>query len=273
MTPAPDHELAAPPEPPSAFAARLQQARAARTVLDGARDRPTLALAEAYAVQDALTTLYVSQGREVIGFKLGYTSVAMRRQMGVDAPNYGPLYADMVQPSGGSAVGFIQPRVEPEVAVVLRADLAGEHLTLHEIADAVGEVRAALEIVDSIWADYRFTAAQNTADGSSAAGVVLGDVLPIDPRACHQVTVDLTVDGTTVGTATGSAASGHPLLGLRWLCDQLAARGGGLSAGQLVITGGLTSAVPLDPGSEIAATFSGRTRVSVRREDAVPPPA
>jgi len=103
----------------------------------------------------------------------------MRQQMGVTAPNYGPLLDDMLLRDGAVVAGFLHPRVEPEIAVVLARDLSGAGLSLDEVARAVGEVRACLEVVDSIWLDYRFTAAQNTADGSSAAGVVLGQVLAL----------------------------------------------------------------------------------------------
>lgn len=220
----------------------------------------------AYRVQDELTACRLAAGRRVCGFKLGYTSAAMREQMGVTAPNYGPLYEDMFLPPGVVTDRFVQPRVEPEVAVVLAKDLAGADLQLHEIAAAVGEVRASLEIVDSVWDGYRFTAELNTADGSSAAGVILGPELGVAPLDSHRPSVNVHIGGETVAAASASAASGHPLLGVRWLCATLAARGlPGLRAGQTVITGGLTAALPLLPDTRVVADFSTGASVSVAR--------
>jgi 2-keto-4-pentenoate hydratase len=200
-----------------------------------------------------------------MGYKLGYTSAAMRRQMGVGSPNYAPLFDDMVFGSGDTVDGYMQPRLEPEIAVVLGSDLSGPGLLMHEVAAAIVETRCCLEIVDSVWRDYRFSVEQNIADGSSAAGLVLGPELGIDPLDCHRVTVSLSVDGTEVGTATGAAAGGHPLHGVAWLCDRLAERGDGLRAGQVVITGGLTAAVPLTPRSCVEAVYDRGVCVAVSR--------
>ncbi|MFC7657181.1 2-keto-4-pentenoate hydratase [Pseudonocardia benzenivorans] len=155
----------------------------------------------------------------------------------------------------------MHPRVEPEIGIVLGRDLSGPGLLITEVADAVAEVRACLEIVDSIWWDYRFSAEQNTADGSSAAGVVLGPALDVDPLRCHRVPVELTEDDVQLATAVSAAASGHPLHGVAWLAAELAARGRHLQAGELVITGGLTAATPLRAGRVLSARFGAHHRL------------
>ncbi len=251
---------------PEQLAADLHSAHLEGRLLDSAQVRTPQPwdLTAAYAVQDELTSVRLASGRHVIGWKLGYTSAAMRAQMGVQTPNYGPLLDDMVIAGTIAHARFTHPRVEPEIAVVLGTDLAGSDLSLRQVAEAVSQVRAALEVVDSVWRDYRFTAELNTADGSSAAGVVIGDVLDVDPFDCDAVTVELRVDGEAVATAQGSAASGHPLLGIAWLCQAMAARGvPGLRAGQTIITGGLTAAVPLGPGGSVTAAFSTGAGASV----------
>lgn len=253
------------------FAERLRVARRARRTLEARNGNVQLTLSQAYAVQDKLTELYLSDGRRIAGFKLGYTSRAMRRQMGVGSPNYGPLYEDMFITSGSTVDGYMQPRLEPEIAVILSRDLEGPGLLLHDVADAIAAVHASLEIVDSVWRDYRFTVEQNTADGSSAAGVVLGPELDVDPIDCQRVFVSLEVDGSLVGTATGSAASGHPLNGVAWLCEQLAQKGDGLRKGQVIITGGLTAAIPLMPGARVEASYNRGVSVSVRYAESQSP--
>lgn len=248
-----------------ARAAVILAARADGRMLNPLTDITPMTLDEAYAVQALVHAARVARGERRVGWKLGYTSRAMREQMGVDRPNFGPLTDRMVL-DDGEPVGadVLQPRVEPEVAIVLdRPVKPGAERS--EVAVAVRQARAALEVVDSVWRDYRFRIEDNTADGSSAAYVVLGPAL--DAADLSTVPVQLRVDGDTVSTGTGAAAMGHPLDALAWLADELAKRGGGLQAGDLVITGGLTAAVPLRPGGVVQAVFGDEFLVSTRRPE------
>lgn len=233
----------------TAPAAEIHLAHQERRLLD-ASTQPPMDLMTAYAVQRKLTALRVQDGAAVIGWKLGYTSTAMRRQMNIDEPNYGPLLDVMLVRGKRLPNRFVQPRVEPEIALLLGSDRQ------------VVQARAALEVVDSIWWDYRFTLELNTADGSSAAGVVLGDELPLN--ALDTLTVEMSRNGTTVGRATGAAAMGHPMRAFRWLSQTLGSHGDALRPGQLIITGGLTAAVPISNGDLIDATFGSGQRVRIR---------
>jgi 2-keto-4-pentenoate hydratase len=230
------------------LAAEIDAAHRVRKLLDppgGVFD-----LDGAYAVQRRLTALRTARGARRVGWKLGYTSAAMREQMGVDAPNFGPLLDTMLVTDGAVPGTLVQPRVEPEVAVVVGAD------------GGPAQVRAALEIVDSVWRGYAFTLELNTADGSSAAGVVLGPELSADDLPALPVT--LRRNGEVVGEATAAAAMGHPFTALEWLSGELARRGEQLSPGDVVITGGLTAAVPIGPDEEITAEFGDGIVVVVR---------
>jgi 2-keto-4-pentenoate hydratase len=223
-------------------------------------------LASAYAVQRELTGLRTARGATRIGWKLGYTSAVMREQMGVAEPNFGPLLSSMALEDGHHAHGFTQPRVEPEIALVIgRTPPTGASTA--DVLACCSSAHAALEVVDSVWCDYRFDLEHNTADGSSAAGVVLGPELPLDDL--DLVGVQLRVDGNATGEGLGADAAGHPAAALAWLVGALAATGESLAPGDIVITGGLTAAVPLDPGGLVLASFthpSGVTRdVAVRR--------
>jgi 2-keto-4-pentenoate hydratase len=207
-------------------------------------------LPSAYAVQRELTARREARGARRIGWKLGYTSAVMREQMGVDSPNLGPLLDSMVIAPGDTVPAhLVQPRVEPEIGIVIGAE------------GRPAGARAVLEVVDSVWRGYRFTLATNTADGSSAAGVVIGDPLDGDLAA---ITVELWRDGTLEARGRGDAAMGHPEAAVAWLAEELAAHGEALREGDLVITGGLTRAVPLEPGGVVEARFPG-TSLSVRR--------
>lgn len=247
----------------AAEAARILDGHARRTTLDPISDRGPLSLEDAYAIQAVVTQARLDRGERVVGWKLGYTSLAMREQMGVDAPNFGPLTDAMLLDDGAAVpAAFTQPRVEPEVALRFAADVpAGADRA--DVLAAVGSAHAALEVVDSVWTGYRFTLEDNTADGSSAAGVVLGPELPLDRIADVEVT--LLLDGEPVGTGRGSDASGHPADGVVWLVEQLTVTGTQLRAGDVVITGGLTRAAPLDAGTTIEARFTTGQTVTVTR--------
>jgi 2-keto-4-pentenoate hydratase len=249
----------------AAAAGELRRARQAGQTLDVLlSEEVPLGLADAYRVQEFVTATRLADGERRAGWKLGYTSLAMRAQMGIEAPNFGPLTDVMLLASPALLPGgALQPRVEPEIGLRLRHRLAGP-CSAEDALAACETALACLEIVDSVWSGYRFTLEDNTADGSSAAWVVVGAEMPLDDLA--ELAVSLSVDGAVVAQATGAAASGHPAAGLAWLAGQLAERGQALEAGDLVITGGLTSAPPLEAGHRISAAFGdGRWSVEVRR--------
>jgi 2-keto-4-pentenoate hydratase len=215
-------------------------------------------LMSAYAVQRALTSLRLGRGDAVVGWKLGYTTAAMREQMGIDAPNYGPLLTSMKVHAGVLSVDLLHPRVEPEIALVLARD-PGPGASAQQVLAACGRAVLALEVVDSVWTDYRFDLEHNTADGSSAAGFVLGVELPLTART---VDVVLTVEPSlglepATQTETGSGALADAAGSVAWLADRLHEEGLALRAGDVVLTGGLTRAMPVEPGSLARAHATG----------------
>ena len=209
-----------------------------------------LPAADAYAVQDIVNGA-LREGQPRVGWKLGYTSEPMRRQMGVAEPNLGPLFASMLLTDGAIVdSGVLQPKAEPEIAAVIGPD------------GRVLEWRAAIEIVDSVWEGYRFDWALNTADGSSAALVVLGDRIADSDLA--RLAVSLARNGRIDQHGWGRNAMGDPAAAIAWLVDRLDERGDRLREGDVVITGGLTAAVPFEPGDLIEAAI-GSAGVRVRR--------
>lgn len=256
------------PDQIEGFADRLWNARAAGRTLDPATVESQFGgpfgMDEAYRIDEAMLRPRLEQGETPIGWKLGYTSLAMRRQMGVDQPNFGRLTDAMVIPDGSSVPdSALQPRVEPEIAVRIGRDLTPVPQTSTDVLDAVDDAFACLEVVDSVWAGYRFRIEHNTADGSSAAFVVLGP--SISGRDLASTSVRLFHDGAEVAAATGAAASGHPLAGVAWLAAALDETGQVFRAGEVVITGGLTAAVPIERGDQVQAVFDDDKVVSVCR--------
>jgi 2-keto-4-pentenoate hydratase len=156
---------------PVAAARALRQARQAGRTLDTLlSDSLSFSLDDAYRVQDQVTALRLAGGERRAGWKLGYTSAVMRAQMAIDAPNFGPLTDVMLLDSPALLAGIaLQPRVEPEIGLRLGRRLTAP-CSVDQALDACDGALACLEIVDSVWAGYRFTLEDNTADGSSAAG-------------------------------------------------------------------------------------------------------
>lgn len=237
------------------LAARLQ--RASVDIQAGSplsADFPDLTEADAYAIQAELLRL---KGGTRAGYKLGFTSAAMRQQMGVDHPNSGVLLADMRLTEPRLPAGaLIQPRVEPEIAILLGRDLHGADLTLEQVAAATAAVLPAIEVVDSRYRDYRFRSVDNIADNSSAARYLLGTPRALsDVGDLRLVGVLLSIDGVPVDQGLGLAALGSPLAAVAWLAGHLSARGESLRSGEVILTGGLTRAYALSPGQTACAEF------------------
>lgn len=237
----------------SELAARLTRAAADRTAIPRLTDsHPELDIATAYRVQAELQ----SAAGPIVGWKLGVTSRAKQAQVGVDSPVYGFLpgtaMLDVGEPLDTSQQ--IQPRCEPEIVFVLGRDLEGPHVSAVDVLAASSGVAVGLEVLDSRFAGYDFTMADVVADNTSAARFVVGT--PVRPTGIdlRLVGVVLEQNGKVVATASGAASLGHPAAATAWLVRQLAAEGRGLRAGDIVLSGGLTAAVPVVPGDVVVAS-------------------
>jgi 2-oxo-3-hexenedioate decarboxylase len=218
---------------------------------------PELDVATAYAIQDEALRLRRERGETLVGVKLGLTSRAKQQRMGIGEPLLGWLTDAMVLPAGQPVPRLIHPRAEPELVFVLDRRLAGPGVTAATALAAVSHVYGGIEIIDSRYADYRFTLPDVVADNGSSASFSLGPVgLPPSSMDLSLEAALLEVDGQIVDTATGAAVQGHPAEALALAANALGARGLALEPGWLVLTGGLTDAVDLRPGSRVAAHFS-----------------
>jgi 2-keto-4-pentenoate hydratase len=235
-------------------AQQLHEARLTRRPIAPLTDEHAdLDVATAYAIQEAGVRLRVATGEHVVGGKLGFTSLAMRRAMGVDEPNRAWLTDAMVVHDGRIRLGdLLHPKVEPEIALVLDRDLDGAAGPA-EVLAAVRTVHACLEVVDSRYRDFRFRAVDNIADGSSAGRLVLGPGVPLPDRPLAGLRCELRVDGRTSAHALGAAALGDPAAAAAWMAQHVAEHPRGLKAGDIVLTGGLTAPVTLVPGRRIEA--------------------
>jgi 2-keto-4-pentenoate hydratase len=236
-----------------ALADRLTAARTTRTAIPQLSDDvPGLDLDTGYAVQRLLR-----DGRgPLVGWKLGVTSRAKQQQVGVDSPIYGFLAADHVLDLGEplDTAQHISPRCEPEIVFVMARDLTGAHVSATEVLAATAGVAVGIEVLDSRYTDYRFTMPDVVADNASAGRYVVGAPVPAQGIDLRLVGVVLEHNGEVVATASGAASLGHPAAALAWLVRSLASSGEGLRAGEVILSGGLTAAVPVSPGDVVVAT-------------------
>lgn len=228
---------------------------------------PDLDLATAYDVQDETLRRRLRRGESLVGVKLGLTSRAKQRRMGVDEPIVAWLTSDMVLPAGEPVPQdrLIHPRIEPEIAFVLAHDLEGPGVTAATAMAAVGWVLGGAEIIDSRYRDFRFTLPDVVADNASSGAFVTGPVMRrVDGLDLSTEAVQVEVDGEVVDTATGAAVLGHPGETLALAANSLARRGHAMLAGQVVLTGGMTDAVPAPPGSVISFHFTSFGSITIR---------
>jgi 2-oxo-3-hexenedioate decarboxylase len=226
----------------SELALALDRARLGRSFLQPIAVRHQLSVADAYAVQSEGVRLRLQRGERIIGYKLGFTREAMRRQMNVQIPNFAILTDAMKIAPGGAvdSTKLVQPRVEPEVAVLMRHDLSWP-TNVSQAANSIEACATALELVDSRFPGYVFTFEDNTADNSSAAGFALGEWVkwPCDLDA---VTATLYINEKEVERGLTSAVMGHPLNALVEAARLASSIGLSLKKNSIVLTGGLTAA-------------------------------
>lgn len=217
----------------------------------------------AYAVQALLTQERLAAGAAIVGRKIGLTSPAVQQQLGVDRPDFGVLFADMQDTTAVPTDQLLQPKVEAEVAFVLKADLADGDLGLEQVRAAVDHGVAALEIVDSRIAGWDITFGDTVADNGSSARFVLGEKhCSLDEFEPVEVSMQMTLDGEVVSTGNGAACLGDPLLALQWLARTARDMGDPLRAGQVVLSGALGPMVAVQPGSEVTARIEGLGEVT-----------
>jgi 2-oxo-3-hexenedioate decarboxylase len=240
---------------PEEAAELLRVARAERRTLTRLTDtHPDLDEQWGHAAQAADRATRLAAGERVVGAKLGLTSAPKQQTMGVHQPIVGFLTDAMcdVDPTT-----LAQPRVEPEIAFRLGADLSRE-VAVEEVGDVVDAVAPALEVLDSRWTGYRFRLADVLADNTSAAGFVVGDWVPLhDVPDLRDAEARWLVDGEVVATTTPAAILGDPRLAVVHLSRHLAEQGETLPAGSVVLAGAMTDAVPVEGHARFEVEVAG----------------
>lgn len=225
---------------------------------------PGMGLEDAYAIQSAWVARKVSEGRRQIGWKIGLTSRAMQYALGIDTPDSGVLFDDMVFEDGSTVPRdrFIQPRIEAEIAFVMKSPLSGADVSTFDVLNATDYVIPALEILDTriLRKDPETGTARvivdTISDNAANAGIVTGG------RAMRPDGIDMrwmgaivTRNGAVEETGLGAGVLNDPARGVAWLARRLAQYGQGIEAGQIVLAGSFIRPVESPHGSTILADF------------------
>lgn len=232
---------------------------------------PGMTMDDAYAVQAAFVARKRATGRRVIGWKIGLTSKAMQQALSIDTPDSGVLLDDMLFEDGAAIAPdrFIQPRIEAEIAFVMKAPLSGPHVTVFDVLAATAYVVPSLEILDTrIQRSDPKTGKARTivdtiSDNAANAGLVLGG------RAMCPDDIDLRWMGAIVSrnaeveeTGLGAGVLNNPARGIAWLANRLATYGDRIEPGQIVLAGSFIRPIEVRHGDTIVADFGPQGTVS-----------
>ncbi|MGC3940845.1 2-oxo-hept-4-ene-1,7-dioate hydratase [Roseobacter sp. EG26] len=258
-------------------------ARAAADLLDAEKNgnqigllslrHPEMGMDDAYAVQNAIYRAKLNAGRKVIGWKIGLTSKAMQYALGINIPDSGILFDDMVFEHGQTipAGRFIQPRIEAEIAFVMKSDLGGEGISRADVLAATDYVTPSIEILDTrIQRSDPQTGKPRTvydtiSDNAANAGVILGSrrhaVEAFDLRWVGALTYR---NGEIEETGLGAGVLNDPVESVLWLARRMAQYGQKIEPGQVILSGSFIRPVECPPHTEIHADFGsfGDVRIS-----------
>lgn len=228
---------------------------------------PEMTVEDAYRIQLENVDRRLKGGEKLIGMKIGLTSQAMQKLLGVDVPDYGHLFAGMLLTEGQvcHVSELIQPKVEGELSFCLNKTLKGPGVTVADVYEATKYVVPSLEIVDSRIKDWKIKLQDTIADnGSSARLMVGGRMTPIGQVDMRLTGMTLEKNGELVNSGTTAEVWGNPAAAVACLANMLAEFGIELKAGSIVMAGALTAAVPVEAGDVVTASFQGMGSVTAK---------
>jgi 2-keto-4-pentenoate hydratase len=221
---------------------------------------PDIDVVDAYEIQLINIRARLDDGARVIGHKVGLSSEAMQKMMGVDEPDYGHLLADMevFEDVPVDTARFLYPRVEVEVGFILADDLPGAGCTEDDVLAATAAYVPSIELIDTRIREWKIALCDTIADNASSAGWVLGPQR-VSPKDIDIKTIDavLTRNGEVVAEGRSDAVLGNPVTAVAWLARKVDSFGVRLKAGDIVLPGSCTRAIDARPGDKFVADFAG----------------
>ncbi len=241
------------------LAGHLEQAELEAKAVTKITDQyPDMDFDDAYAIQWAIRRRKESRGHRVVGLKMGLTSWAKMKQMGVETPIYAFLADYFAVPDGApiDTSKLIHPKVEAEIAVVTGRELKGPGCHIGEVLPAIESVMPVAEVIDSRYENFRFDLKSVIADNASSSRFVTGgNVRRADGLDLRTLGVVMEKNGEVVEVGAGAAVLGHPAASVAMLANMLAERGECIPAGTFIMTGGITAAIAVEAGDTINVRY------------------
>lgn len=232
-----------------------------RTTVEPVRTRfPDATVDDAYAISTHILDRRLANGEKLVGRKIGLTSEAVQKQLGVGEPDFGNLTDAMMYPNGATmpiSKRLIQPKAEGEIAFILGQDLSGPDVTEKDVIHATDAVAPCFEIVDSRVRDWDIQLVDTVSDNASCGLFLLGDDRA-DPKDLDLAACRMTVyrNGKVAAEGTGAAALGSPAYCVAWLANALSRYGVELRAGDIVLSGSLVPFLAIAPGDSMRVEIS-----------------
>ena len=214
----------------------------------------------AYAIQKELVTLRKARGEKVVGKKIGLTSFAVQKQLGVDQPDYGILFdtMDVSRSKSIDSSKLILPKVEGELAFILGKDITSKNITMDILVDAIAEVRASIEVVDSRVEDWNIQISDTIADNASGSHFILGeDNKLLNNLNPETISMKLYKNGKLSSEGNGRACMDNPLNAALWLAQKMNNQGEPLCKGEVLLSGALGPMVSVIKGDDIRMDMDG----------------
>ena len=252
-------------------AKRLHEAERTRIqIKPGSSRHPNITIEDAYHIQDAWVKLKEKEGKKIIGHKVGLTSKVMQKAMKINEPDFGILLDDMYFESGCEIKtdDYLDPRIEVEVAFVLKEDLDPVNLTIEKILNATKSIHGSLELIAarSYRVDpetgYTRIVKDTISDNAANAGVILSQSeIPKDANL-PWVGAVLRKNGVIEESGIAAAVLDHPVNGVKWLAEKYHSIGRQLKAGEIILSGSFTRPIIVNKGDHIVADFNQYGQVS-----------
>ncbi|KOF10575.1 2-keto-4-pentenoate hydratase [Planococcus glaciei] len=220
---------------------------------------PAITLSDAYQIQLQYVEQKKATGARIVGKKIGATSKAIQSMFGVDQPDYGHLFDTMMYTDGDTVPleELLQPKVECEIAFVLKKDIKGPNITPLDVIEATDYIVPAIEIIDSRIEDWKIRFEDTVSDNGSSALVVMGTKpTKLEGLDLSSLGMNVYQNGKYLESATGAAVLGNPITAIAWLANALSAYDVSLLAGEIVLTGAFTAALPIQDGDTFTAEFA-----------------
>ncbi|RJG03526.1 2-oxo-3-hexenedioate decarboxylase [Noviherbaspirillum sedimenti] len=228
---------------------------------------PDIDMDDAYAIQNQVRQRKLARGEKVVGLKCGLTSYAKMQQMGVETPIFGFMTDAYVVPEASEIrmAELIHPKVEPEIAFFTKTPIRGPGCDIGAVLAATDFVMAAIEVIDSRYRDFKFDLVSVIADNTSATRFIVGGkATPVADLDLAKLGVVMEKNGKVEMVGAGAAVVGHPATAVAMLANHLAASGEEIPAGSIILSGGITEAIPVQAGDSISLQVQSLGGVTTR---------